>query len=429
MLDIKKILNNKKEYSELLLRKGFNALDSIEELEEKYKIYYNFLQKEEESRQNLNQLTKEIKVISQDKSLDLNLKKEKINNIKNQAAKISNTSNEFSKNKKEIWDEIVEKLSYFPNIPFDDVVVGKDEKENRIISTHLDEYKRIGKEFKSHYDLIEEKKLISPDESRIISGARHVIFNEKLSKLIKALEKFMLSNNEESGYEIKEVPVIVNKEMLYNTSQLPKFEEDLYKISDNQYLIPTAEVPLTNFVAGKILSEKDLPIKLTASTSCFRSEAGSAGKDTRGLIRLHQFRKVEIVKIGDPNNFKEDFDEMVKTSMRILEKLKIPFRVLELCTGDMSFGSRRTYDLEVWLPGTQEYREISSISIMGDFQSRRMNTRFIREDKTKEVPFTYNGSALAIERTLAAIIENYANDKDEIEIPEVLRKYLDFEKI
>ena len=424
MLDIKDLIKNKENYLELLKRKNFDATSDIKIIEEKYFSYLGHLKNEEKSRQSLNLITLKIKNISSSKQKDSIFE---LKNLKIEAANFSKISKEHEKAHIIIFQEIEEILSFFPNLPFNDVTIGSGEEENIVLSTNLNSEKNVENKL-PHWEILEKRNLISTSEARIISGPRQIIFNDKLTKLIKALEMFMIENNESRGYKLLEVPVIVNERMLYNTSQLPKFSDDLYRISDDQYLIPTAEVPLTNFVAGKILSLEELPIKLTASTSCFRKEAGSAGKDTRGLIRLHQFRKVELVKIAHPANYKEDFDEMVTTSTNLLEKLKIPYRVVELCTGDMSFGSRKTIDIEVWMPGTQNYREISSISIMGDFQARRMNTR-IKNGKEKIIPFTFNGSALAIERTIATIIENYTNSEMEIIIPKVLLKYLDFKKI
>ncbi len=430
MLNLKELLNNKNEYIELLSRKGYNLEKDIIFLEKKYNTYYKFLQEEEKIRQELNLITSKIKKIFSDSKFSKKEKEEKTSLLKEKASKISEKASKISKRKKIYYDEIEEKLSYFPNIPFDDVVVGKDESENKVLFEKLSELKIDKNNFKNHWEIIEEKKLISPVEAKYISGARHIIFNDKLSKLIKALEKLMLETNEKNGYKILEVPVIANREALFNTAQLPKFEEDLYKLSNDQYLIPTAEVPLTNYFSNKIFKEDELPKKLTSSTSCFRREAGSAGKDTRGIIRLHQFRKVEIVKIGNPKNYEDDFSEMVSIPSNILEILGIPFRVVELCTGDTSFASKRTYDIEIWFPGSQQYREVSSISIIGDFQSRRMKTRFIDKDGNKNFVFTYNGSSLAIERTLASIIENYFDEEtNKIKIPSVLKKYLDFEEI
>ncbi len=430
MLDLKELLKNKKKYIELISRKGYYLEKEIDFLEKKYLIYYKNLQDEEKTRQKLNLISNEIKKIFSNEKLLENDKKEKTANLKEKASKLSEKASKLSKKKKKIYEEIESKLAYFPNVPFDDVVIGKDENDNKIILEKLSELKIDKKNFKNHWEIIEEKNLISSNEAKNISGSRHIIFNEKLSKLIKALETLMLKINEKHGYKILEVPVIVNKESLYNTAQLPKFEEDLYKLSNDQYLIPTAEVPLTNYFSNKIFKYIDLPQKLTSSTNCFRREAGSAGKDTRGIIRLHQFRKVELVKIGNPKNYKEDFSEMVSIPSKILEILKIPHRIVELCTGDMSFASKRTYDIEIWFPGSQQYREVSSISTIGDFQSRRMKARFIDEDDNKNFVFTYNGSSLAIERTLASIIENYFDEsKNIIKVPEVLKKYLDFEEI
>ncbi len=414
MLDIKELRDNKDEYLNLLKRKNFSDFSEIENILIKYDEYLLNLKKEEELRNKL-------KVIS--------LKIKDDSSLKEEAKKISNEIKEISKKVDSLKNEYLDKLSYIPNIPFDDVKVGKDESENVVLEEFKFDNKIKFKNKKPHWEIIENKNLLYEEEARLLSGSRHNVFGQKLSLLIKALEMMMIENNIGHGYEFLEVPVLMNERMLFNTSNLPKFENDLFKVGDNQYLIPTGEVPLTNMVANKILDFSKLPINLTTSTSCFRKEAGSAGRDTRGLIRMHQFRKVEIVKIGLPNNFKEDFKNLIEVSTKILKDLKLSFRVLELCTGDLSFGSKKTYDLEVYMPSSDSYREISSISIMGDFQARRMNTRVKMEDGTKVIPFTYNGSALAIERTIAAIIENYTDENGDIIVPDILVKKLGFEKI
>ncbi len=414
MHDIRDLKKNKDKYLKLLKRKNFSEFSDIDFILEKYDEYLLNLKKEEELRNDLKSLSSKIKV---DPSL------------KEDAKKISNNIKEISKKVDLLKNEYLEKLSYIPNIPFEDVVIGKDEKDNVVIREFNFDNGLKFKNKKPHWEIISDKKLLLEEEARVMSGARHNIFGQKLSLLIKSLEMMMIENNINNGYEFLEVPLLVNERMLYNTSNLPKFENDLYKVGDNQYLIPTGEVPLTNIVANKILSSSELPINLTTSTSCFRKEAGSAGRDTRGLIRMHQFRKVEIVKIGLPDDYENDFNDLLKTSMKILEDLKLSFRIVELCTGDLSFGSKKTYDLEVYMPSSNSYREISSISIMGDFQARRMNSRVKLEDGNKIIPFTYNGSSLAIERTIAAIIENYTNENGDIIIPDILVEKMGIDKI
>jgi len=274
--------------------------------------------------------------------------------------------------------------------------------------------------------VLEDGRILT-EETAYISGARHVSYKGKTAQIVRAIEQLMIDTHLGEGVSLVEPPVMVNKEAMFNTGQLPKFEEDLFKLDNGQYLIPTAEVPVTNMVAGKIISPEELPIRMTAATSCFRSEAGSAGRDTRGIIRLHQFRKVELVTIGKPGEDEKDFNTILGLATSILDKLNLPYRLVELCTGDTSFGSERTVDIEVYMPGVKAYREISSVSRFGTFQSRRMKTRTKNEDGKKEFVNTFNGSGLAIERTLAAIVENYVNENKEVVVPDALKKYVDFD--
>jgi len=416
MIDLKELINNKELYLNSFKNKNCNLDKEVDQVIVLYTKYLKLINDEQIARGNLNKISGEIK--NNPKNIDL----------KKEAKKISEEAKKISLKVFSIKEEIDTIASYFPNIyNVENVPVGKDESNNVILYSELDDKKK--NEFsKPHWDIIEEKKLVLSKEASSISGARQVIYNDKAALVIKALERFMLDENMKNGFTIIEPPIIVNKKALYNTSQLPKFEEDLFKLNNDQYLIPTAEVPLTNLVANKILDKDSLPLKYTAGTNCFRKEAGSAGKDTRGLIRLHQFRKVELVMIGDPINEKKDFEFMINTSKNILNKLELPYRVVQLCTGDISFGSRETQDIEVWMPGVNMYREISSISSMGDFQSRRMKSRFIDDDKKKVLTNTYNGSSLAIGRTFAAILENYIQKDNSIKVPDVLKKYLPFDK-
>jgi len=250
----------------------------------------------------------------------------------------------------------------------------------------------------------------------------------KIASLHRALINFMLTQNTSKSYKEYNVPYICNSESLTGTGQLPKFEEDLFKLSDsNLYLIPTAEVPLTNLLRNKILSSNDLPIMMTAHTPCFRSEAGSYGLDTKGMIRQHQFEKIELVQVVHPDKSEQALEDITLHARSILDDLELPYQVVELCTGDLGFSSQKTYDLEVWFPSQNKYREISSCSNFGDFQSRRLNIKF-KHDKKKDYVHTLNGSGLAVGRTLAAIVEN-CFDGNRITIPKVLHQYLDFKTI
>ena len=419
MINLKDLLQKKDSYIEAFKSKNLNLENDVTKVIRLYNEYASLSREEQILRESLNKINTEIKNKPKNEPLDpLKIK---------EAKNLSTKSKDLSLKIMNLNEEIKNISSYFPNVPNKKVPNGKGEEDNVVLYSELDN-KKTNNFSKPHWNIIEEKNLILSKEASLISGPRQIIYNDKAALIIKALEKFMLEENSKNGFVVIEPPVIVNKAALYNTSQLPKFEDDLFKLNNDQYLIPTAEVPLTNLVANKILEKDCLPIKYTAGTNCFRKEAGSAGKDTRGLIRLHQFRKVELVMIGNPNEEEKDFDFMLETAKNILNKLELPYRVVQLCTGDLSFGAKETQDIEVWMPGVNMYREISSVSSMGDFQSRRMKARFSNEDKTKTFVYTYNGSSLAIGRTFAAIIENYIQEDGSIIVPNVLKKYLPFDK-
>lgn len=260
-----------------------------------------------------------------------------------------------------------------------------------------------------------------------LTGSRFCVYKAGLAQMERALANYMLDFHEKNGYEEIIPPFIVNEKTLYGTGQLPKFGEELFKLTledKNWYLIPTSEVPLTNLKANEIFKESDLPFKYTAFTPCFRSEAGSHGRDTRGLIRVHQFNKVEMVNITHPSESDKTLNEMVKSAEKILESLDLPYRTVRLCTGDIGFGSNKTFDIEVWVPSQDTYREISSCSNCEDFQARRANIRFRKQGEKPQFAHTLNGSGLAVGRTMVAILENYQNEDGSITIPEVLRSYM-----
>lgn len=321
-------------------------------------------------------------------------------------------------------DEIVMGV---PNIPDDSVPVGQDENDNVEIR-RWGEPKQYDFEVKDHVDLGSKNKTLDFESATKLTGSRYVVLRGDIAKLHRALSQFMIDlHTNENGYEEIYVPYIVNRESLKGTGQLPKFEEDLFCVNKEigHFLIPTAEVPITNLVRDEILNEKDLPLKFTSLTPCFRSEAGSYGKDTRGMIRQHQFDKVELVQIVKAENAWDALEELTAHAESILQKLELPYRVMNLCTGDIGFAACKTYDLEVWLPGQQTYREISSCSCFGDFQTRRMQARW-RNPKTKktELLHTINGSALAVGRTLVAVLENYQQADGSIQVPEILHPYM-----
>jgi seryl-tRNA synthetase len=316
-------------------------------------------------------------------------------------------------------------LATLPNLPAEDTPNGKDENDNKVIRT---EGTKPSFSFtpKEHDILGPELGMMDFDTAAKLSGARFTVLKGALARMERALASFMLDIHTQSyGYMEVCPPMLVRDEAVYGTGQLPKFSEDLFKTENDYWLIPTAEVPLTNMVSKSIIDEDDLPLRFTAYTQCFRSEAGSAGKDTRGMIRQHQFSKVELVSITHPDKSLEEHERMTQAAEEVLKQLGLHYQVLELCTGDMGFGAQKTYDLEVWLPGQNAYREISSCSNCGDFQGRRMKARF-RKKGEKETRFvhTLNGSGLAIGRTMVAILENYQQEDGTISVPEALRPYM-----
>ncbi len=322
-------------------------------------------------------------------------------------------------------DALNDALSRLPNIPFDDVPDGTDEEDN-VEVRRVGEPRRFDFEAKDHVDLGESLGMMDFETAAKLAGSRFVLLSGALARLERALGSYMLDHNTgEFDYTEINPPALVNDKTMYGTGQLPKFGEDLFKTTTGYWLIPTAEVPLTNIVADLIVDEEYLPRRYTAMTWCFRSEAGAAGKDTRGMIRQHQFTKVEMVSVTAPDKSLEELERMTACAEDILTKLGLPFRTVVLCTGDMGAGARKTYDIEVWLPAQDRYREISSCSVCGDFQARRMNARYrIKGEKGTQFVHTLNGSGLAVGRTLIAILENYQQADGSIVVPDVLRPYM-----
>ena len=323
-------------------------------------------------------------------------------------------------NKEEDLNKVLKELNDFlmgiPNIPDESVPIGKDETENVVIKKY-GEITTINK-----LDHLEITSDIDTELATKLAGARFSVLRGDVAKLQRALITFMLDNAIKNGYQEYYVPFMANVDSLTGTGQLPKFEDDLFKSSDKLFLIPTAEVPLTNLFRDEFLDEKDLPIKVTSHTPCFRSEAGSYGKDTRGLIRQHQFEKIELVQITNPNNSMECLDNLLSNACEILDLLQLPYQVIELCSGDLGFSSCKTYDIEVWMPSQDKYREISSCSNFSDFQARRANIKF-KSDGKNQLAHTINGSGLAVGRCLIALIENNFDGKDSIKIPDCLKEY------
>ena len=325
----------------------------------------------------------------------------------------------------ELEKQLTDVLSGIPNLPFDDVPVGETEEDN-VEVRRVGEPRSFNFDPQQHFDLGEALGYMDFDTAAKLAGARFVLLSGPLARLERALANFMLNlHTGEHGYTEVNPPALVNDAAMYGTGQLPKFGDDLFRTEDGYWLIPTAEVPLTNIIAGNIIEEDYLPRRYTAKTWCFRSEAGSAGKDTRGMIRQHQFTKVEMVSITKPEESAAELERMVGCAEEVLKRLDLPYRTVILSTGDMGFGARKTYDIEVWLPGQNTYREISSCSNCGDFQARRMKGRY-RKSGEKDLGFvhTLNGSGLAVGRTMVAIMENYQQADGSIIVPEALRHYM-----
>ncbi|MBP2158540.1 MULTISPECIES: serine--tRNA ligase [Asticcacaulis] len=316
-------------------------------------------------------------------------------------------------------------LAALPNVPFEDVPQGADEHGNVEVRKH-GAPNVLSFTPKDHADLGEALGFMDFEAAAKMSGSRFVVLKGQLARLERAIGQWMLdTQTTEHGYMEVNPPVLVRGDALFGTGQLPKFEEDLFKTTDDRYLIPTAEVTLTNLVREAITAEEELPLRLTALTNCFRAEAGSAGRDTKGMIRQHQFQKVELVSITTPEQSADEHERMTQCAEAILKKLDLSFRTMLLCTGDMGFGARKTYDLEVWLPSQNTYREISSCSNCGDFQARRMDARTRKAgEKGTRFVHTLNGSGLAVGRTLVAIMENYQDEGGRIAVPAVLQSYM-----
>ncbi len=408
MIDVKLLRDNPNGVRDSLKSRGYDLnIAYFEELDEIRKVLQVEVEQLQSQRKNLSAEFGKAKASGQDVN-DLKLEVDKVNSdLKVKDDKLQN-----------LLADINNFLLDIPNIPRSDVPVGANEDDNIVI-------KKVGDikstNTKDHLEITND---IDTDLAASLSGSRFSVLRGDISKLQRALINFMMDNATANGYEEYYLPYMANTESLKGTGQLPKFEDDLFKTTDSLYLIPTAEVPLTNLFRNKILNKDDLPIKVTSHTPCFRSEAGSYGKDTKGLIRQHQFEKIELVQVCDPNTSLDDLNVLLGHAEEILQKLNLPYQVIELCTGDLGFSASKTFDIEVWMPSQNKYREISSCSNFSDFQARRSNIK-IKKEQGKVIANTINGSALAVGRTLIAIIENnYSQDTNSIHIPEVLQKFM-----
>ena len=412
MIDIKFLRDNINQVEHLLARRDyslnkdqFKALDAerkslqveVESLQSERKTLSNDFGKLKSSGENIDDLKKKLDFIND----NLKIKNELLN---------------------QILESINNILLDIPNIPHESTPDGKNENDNVIIRT-------VGKiTSKNTVDHIDITKKIDTDLAAKLSGSRFAVLKGSLAKLQRALISLMLDTAQKNGYEEYYLPYMANRESLIGTGNLPKFEEDLFKTSESLYLIPTAEVPLTNIYRDVLINEDELPIKLTAHTPCFRSEAGSYGRDTKGLIRQHQFEKIELFKISNPNTSMEELEGLLENAEEILQLLELPYQVVQLCAGDIGFSSCKTYDIEVWMPSQNKYREISSCSNFGDFQARRSNIKFKSIDG-KHFVHTINGSGLAVGRTLIALLENRFDGSDFISLPDAIHPFFGSDKI
>src|SRR6056297_21704 len=415
MLDIKRIRNNPEEINELIKRRNPDlSIDRALALDERRR---ELLKEYEAKKAHQNKTSKKIP--------ELKKAGEDIKDILAEMKKLSLEIKEMEGQVKEVEEQIQQELLNIPNTPNPTIPVGQSEDDNKEIRK-WEKPRKFDFQPKAHWDIGEELDILDFERASKITGSRFSMFKGQGARLERALISYMLDTQTlKNNFKEVSPPFMVNRTSMTGTGQLPKFEEDVFKIPQKDfYLIPTAEVPLTNIYRDEILDADQLPEYLTAYTPCFRSEAGSAGRDTRGLIRNHQFDKVEMVMLSKPEDSYKLLETLTSFAENILKELKIPYRVLELCTGDTGFSSAKTYDLEVWMPSYDDYVEISSCSNFEDYQARRANLRYRNEDGKVEYMHTLNGSGLAVGRTFAAVIENYQNEDGSITIPEVLRPYM-----
>ena len=414
MLDIKAICLDKEKIEENLSRRGKSiSLDSILALDKEKR---EKLQLVEDKKSFRNKVSKEI---GKRKSQG-----EDVADIMKEVASIGDEISEIDSQIKAIDEALESNLLMLPNLLDNSVPTGKSDEENQEVR-RFGEPREFSFEPKAHYDIGTELDILDFERGVKVSGSRFVFMKGLGAKLERALINFMIDTHTDKGYREVWSPFLVTGQSLVGTGQLPKFSEDMFKIENRDlYLIPTGEVPFTNLYSGEVIKEDELPIKVCGFTPCFRSEAGSAGRDTRGLVRLHQFSKVEMVQFVKPEVSKDVLEEITGDAENILKLLKLPYRVVNLCSGDVGFGSAKTYDIKVFLPSYNDYKEISSCSLYTDFQSRRSKMRYKKENGKNEFIHTLNGSGLAVGRTMAAILENYQQEDGSVKIPEVLIPYM-----
>ena len=416
MFNVKLILEDRDKVIKMLESRNFKDVKIIDEVIELSNDWKNLLNEAQKTRETQNKLSKQMPEVVRNGS------PEQKHELNSKLKELASKYKKYGPLIREKEKEIEKKLLSIPNMMDDSVPVGKDENSNVEIKV---EGKKPDFDFRpvEHFDIA--KEFIDSERGVKLSGARFVVYKKDLARLERALMNYMLDTANENGYSETVPPVLVSRNTMTGSGQLPKFEDDAYKTTDDLFLIPTAEVSLVNMHAEEILSEDDLPKYYASYSPCFRREAGSYGKDTKGVIRLHQFNKVELVKLVRPEESMNELEKLLENAEQILQGLGLHYRVIELCSGDLGFNAVKTYDIEVWLPGQDQYREISSCSNTGDFQARRANIRFKRKDgKKPEFVHLLNGSGIAIDRTIVAILENYQNPDGSVTVPEVLRKYL-----
>ncbi len=416
MIDLKLLENDFENIKQKLITKKVDEA-LLEEVKELFEAQRPLKKEIEDLQAKRNSLSKEIGLHMRNKEIDkANEIKKEVENIKNEMAILEEKLNKIN-------ETLLNKALTIPNIPDSDVPVGNDEEDNVEIKRILD-IPKFNFTPKPHDELGVNLDWLDFERGVKLAKSRFTVFKKDAARLERALINYMLDFNRSRGFEEVYVPFMVNRESMTATGQLPKFEEDLFKIEDEDlFLIPTAEVPLTNLFRDEIIKDLETPIKMTAYTPCFRKEAGSYGRDTKGIIRQHQFDKVELVSITKPEDSDKVFEEMVSCASDLLTSLNLPHRLVTLCTGDLGFSAAKTIDLEVWIPSQNKYREISSVSNVRDFQARRAKIRY-KDGKKNKLVHTLNGSSLAVGRTLVAIMENFQKEDGSIEIPEVLHKYL-----
>lgn len=421
MLDVKMIRNNFEDVQEKLATRGVKTavLQEFLELDEQRR---QLLVKAEELKKTRNEVSGEI----------AKMKREKMNADDKivEMKKVGEQIKEYDEKVAEIDEKLTGIATTLPNLPHEDVPIGEDEDDN-VEMRRWGAVRKFDFEPKPHWEIAENLGILDFERGAKVAGSRFVYYKGLGARLERAVYNFMLDQHVyEDGYTEMITPYLVNDQAMFGTGQFPKFKADVFQVRDRDLtLIPTAEVPLTNYYAQEILDGKDLPIYLTAMSPCFRSEAGSAGRDTRGLIRMHQFHKVEMVKFSDKEHSYEELEKMTGNAENILQKLDLPYRVITLSTGDMGFSAAKTYDVEVWIPAQDTYREISSCSNCEDFQARRAMIRYRDENNKIQYAHTLNGSGLAVGRTVTAILENYQNEDGSVTIPDVLVPYMGNTKV